>query len=282
VDKTITVASKTIFFREEGSGLPVVLVHGFAEDGGIWDQLVEDLSSGSNRPQSDDRSPGSTCRLLIPDLPGSGRSSPLTGETSMEQLAEDIRLLLDQEGIDKCVLIGHSMGGYITLAFAEKYPERLKGFGLFHSTAAPDSEEKKTARRKSIEFIGKNGPAVFIRQSTVNLFAPSTRDHHPEIISNTVDRYSDFSANSLVYYYEAMIRRPDRTLVLERSNVPVLFIIGTQDQAIPPEQTLQQAHMPALSHIHILENVGHMGMLEDSRQSSDILDSFLNFIHTHE
>jgi pimeloyl-ACP methyl ester carboxylesterase len=268
VDKTIAVAQKTIFYREEGKGLPVILVHGFAEDGAVWDQLVDQLKD--------------SYRLLIPDLPGSGRSSLLTEETSMEQLAEDIRSILDAEGIEQCVLIGHSMGGYVTLAFAEKYPLRLKGFGLFHSTAFADSEEKKTTRRKSIEFIGKNGSAVFIRQSTVNLFAASTQNQYPEIISTMVDRYSNFSANSLVYYSEAMIRRPDRSAVLDRSSVPVLFIIGAQDQSVPPEQTLQQVYKPSLSHIHILENSGHMGMLEQVNRGSGILHSFLNFIITHE
>lgn len=264
MDKTIARGPHTLFYRDEGSGPPVLLLHGFAEDGSIWNKQTEQLKTNY--------------RLLIPDLPGSGRSSALTDDTSMEKMAEDILRLLDQQEIQHCVLIGHSMGGYVSLAFAEKYPERLKGLGLFHSTARPDTEEKKIARRKSIEFIKKNGSAAFIRQSIPSLFAEETRDDHPELVSELIDRYADFSPHSLICYYEAMIRRPDRTAILEQSKTPVLFVIGSYDQAVSPQQVLQQSHIPYLSHINILHHSGHLGMLEEPGQSYRILQSYLNFV----
>ncbi len=278
--------SRALFYREYGSGLPVVLLHGFAEDGTIWDQQAATLSAD--------------CRLIIPDLPGSGRSTSLpdgppapdeeaatmpdedAGSTpsgiSLEDLAGSVAVLLDREAIEKCVLIGHSMGGYIALAFAEKYPERLMALGLFHSTAYSDSEEKKAGRQKNISFIRKNGAATFIRQSTPNLFGDYTREHHPELISDTVDRYSGFSPDSLVSYTEAMIRRPDRTAILRQFAGPVLFIIGREDTIIPMEYSLQQCHLPALSHIHIVEHAGHEAMLENPGRSNEILHSFINFV----
>ena len=264
MDKTIDRGPHTLFYRDEGSGLPVVLLHGFAEDSSIWNKQADQLKTNY--------------RLLIPDLPGSGLSSALTDDTSMEKMAEEIFLLLDREDLQQCVLIGHSMGGYISLAFAEKYPERLIGLGLFHSTAYPDTEEKKTARRKSIEFIQKHGSSAFIRGSTPNLFAEENRKDHPELINDMIDRYSNFSPDALVYYYEAMIRRPNRTAVLEQTKNPVLFVIGSHDQAVPPQQALQQSHIPALSHIHILKHSGHLGMLEEPDQSYRILQSYLNFV----
>jgi pimeloyl-ACP methyl ester carboxylesterase len=294
VDKTIMDSSRTLFYRDYGSGLPVVLLHGFAEDGTIWDQQAASLAAH--------------CRLIIPDLPGSGNSpalpnGPLPPNTntppapyegaatmpdedpgtipdgiSLEDLAGSVAVLLDREGIEKCVLIGHSMGGYITLTFAEKYPERVMALGLFHSTAYCDSEEKKAGRQKNISFIRKNGAATFIRQSTPNLFGDYTRDHHPELISDTVDRYSGFSPDSLVSYTEAMIRRPDRTAILRQFAGPVLFVIGREDTVIPMEHSLQQCHLPALSHIHIVEHAGHEAMLENPGRSNEILDSFINFV----
>ena len=99
------------------------------------------------------------------------------------------------------------------LAFAEKYPDRVTALGLFHSTAYADSEEKKTGRQKSIEFIRNNGSAAFIRQSIPNLFSAYTREYHPDLIDGIVSRYSGFSSDSLIAYYEAMIARPDRTAV---------------------------------------------------------------------
>jgi pimeloyl-ACP methyl ester carboxylesterase len=272
VDKTSITGSGTLFYREYGSGLPVILLHGFAEDGSIWDQLMLPLATH--------------CHLIIPDLPGSGKSPALPGEDSgtipagisLEDLAGSVAALLDQAGIEKCVLIGHSMGGYIALAFAEQYPERLLALGLFHSTAYSDSEEKKAGRQKNISFIRKNGAAPFIRQSMPNLFGDYTRNHHPELISDTVDRYSGFSADSLVSYTEAMIRRPDRTAILRQFAGPVLFVIGCEDTIIPMEDSLQQCHLPALSHIHIVEHAGHQAMLEAPGRSHEILHSFINFV----
>ncbi|HEY6902060.1 MAG TPA: alpha/beta fold hydrolase [Puia sp.] len=265
MDKTLAlVDGATLFYREEGRGLPVVLLHGFAEDGAIWDFQPDTLKNNY--------------RLLIPDLRGSGRSAALTETTSMEALAEDLRHLLDQEGIGQCILIGHSMGGYISLAFAEKYPERLLALGLFHSTAYPDSEEKKAARRKAIEFIRGNGAAAFIKQSTPNLFSAATRGDRPDLVAAIIERYSVFTPEALISYYEAMINRPDRTAVLTSLNRPILFVIGAYDQAVSPGQALEQSHLPSLSHIHILENSAHMGMLEETSRSNNILHTFINFV----
>jgi len=242
----------------------VLLLHGFGEDGRIWDGLIPRLSPH--------------CRLLIPDLPGSGESNLLPGEPSIDALADVIKAFTDQLGLAPCVLIGHSMGGYISLAFAEKYPQQLKAFGFFHSTAYADSDEKRMARRKSIDFIRQYGAAPFIRQSTPNLFATQTREQRPSLVEETIHRYSGFSPESLVYYYEAMIRRPDRVHVLRDFAGPVLFLMGAADGVVPYEQALKQCHEPAISVIHTLYRSGHMGMLEEPGRASDCIESFLNFL----
>src|ERR1044072_7106334 len=141
----------SLFYRIVGKGEPVILVHGFAEDGSIWDGLADEL--------------GKEYAVIIPDLAGSGRSTGSMEQVSMDSMAEQINMILEKEKIASCIMIGHSMGGYITLAFAEKFPEKLKGLGLFHSTAFADSDEKKAARNKNVEFIKKNGSAKFIEQA---------------------------------------------------------------------------------------------------------------------
>jgi pimeloyl-ACP methyl ester carboxylesterase len=170
------------------------------------------------------------------------------------------------------------MGGYVSLAFAEKYPQRLKAFGFFHSTAAADTEEKRAARRKSIDFIRQHGAAPFIRQSTPNLFATGTRDHRPGLVEETIRRYSGFAPESLVYYYEAMIRRPDRVHVLRQFTGPVLFIMGAADPVVPYEQAVKQCHEPMISVVHTLDHSGHMGMVEEPVEGSEAIKSFLNFV----
>lgn len=279
-------APTTLFCRDIGSGPTVVLLHGFAEDSAIWDNLL-----GPSSPH---------CRLIIPDLPGSGRSSALptpgtstadpTGTAAsfsstsaapsltIEDLATAVKILLDHLDIEKCIMIGHSMGGYIALAFAEKYPDSLTALGLFHSTAYPDSEEKRTIRRKSIEFIRKNGADPFIRQSTPSLFGYYTHQHHPELIAEMTSRYAAFPPDSLIAYYEAMIARPDRTAVLRDFHGPVLFIIGEEDTIIPLQSALEQCHLPAVSHIHLVKNTGHEGMYEAPGPCNDILHDFINFV----
>jgi pimeloyl-ACP methyl ester carboxylesterase len=266
-----------------GTGPVVVLVHGFAEDGATWDNLAGPLSAH--------------CRLIIPDLasalpdptptPGCGPSSALPGPDrrpgcvlSMEDLAAAIASLLDHLGIDKCIMIGHSMGGYITLAFAEKYPDRLTALGLFHSTAYPDNEEKKAVRRKSIDFIHKNGSDLFIRQSTPGLFGQYTRQHHPQLIDDMIDRYIDFPPDTLIAWYQAMITRPDRIHVLREFHGPVLFIIGEEDTIVPLQSALEQSHLPAVSHIHLVKHTGHEGMLEAPETCIDILHDFINFVQS--
>ena len=263
MDKAIELNDGRLFYRDLGSGEPVLLLHGFAEDGAVWQKVAEELGTG--------------LRLLIPDLPGSGRS-PLPAETTIESMAAAVKGILDREGIGRCILIGHSMGGYITLAFAEAYPERLLAFGFFHSTAYADTEEKKGGRARSIAFIREHGSAPFIRQSTPNLFAPETRENRPGLVEDMIGRYGGFPADALAAYLEAMMRRPDRISILARAVVPVLFIIGENDQVVLPEQALSQVAVPALSDIHILSKAGHMGMLEEPAAGAAIIQSFVNFI----
>jgi pimeloyl-ACP methyl ester carboxylesterase len=241
-----------------------LLLHGFAEDGTVWEEMIPQLKND--------------CRLLIPDLPGSGRSGLLPGEPSIDALAGEVKAFIDQLGLASCVLIGHSMGGYVALAFAERYPDRLRAFGFFHSTAYADSEEKRTARRKSIEFIRQHGAAPFIRQSTPNLFALETREQRSDVVESVIRRYSGFSPESLIYYYEAMIQRPDRVKVLQEFVGPVLFIMGAADQVVPYEQALKQCHEPVVSMIHTLIHSGHMGMLEEPERGGSMIGEFINFV----
>lgn len=265
-EKTILLDGQPVYYRVEGKWQPVVLVHGFSEDGTVWENQVAALKD--------------KYQFLIPDLPGSGQSTPFDytqgdGNWSMEYFAGCIRQILDKENISAVSMIGHSMGGYITLAFADAWPNRLRSFGLFHSTAFADSEEKKTTRCRGIEFIEQNGAAKFLEQSIPNVFAEETKKNRPELVRKIVSRYTNFIGQSLVNYYRSMMVRPDRTHVLKNFPRPVLFILGKQDTAVPYEQGLQQCYMPGLSYIHTLEHSGHMGMWEEPELSNDFIDAFL-------
>ncbi|GAC1454645.1 MAG: alpha/beta hydrolase [Chitinophagaceae bacterium] len=270
-EKDIRIQNKQIHYKVSGKGIPVVLVHGFAEDNDVWKYQQDVLSEHY--------------QLIIPDLPGSGQSG-MTGDMSIDGLADVVKQILDHESVKSLppddgknmsgiVMIGHSMGGYITLAFAEKYPAMLRGFGLFHSTAFADSDERKAIRRRGIAFIQTHGSYEFIKQSAPNLFTEDYRIKNNIIVAEMITRYSSFDPLALVAYYEAMIQRPDRTTVLQSFNKPILFIIGKKDKAISFEDSLKQCHIPAQASIQILENAAHMGMWEEKKKSTQALLTFL-------
>ncbi len=271
----------TITYKIYGQGIPVVLLHGFGEDSSIWERQVAFLQHH--------------CMLIVPDLPGTGNSewegvngqlsivnnaspftihhSPFTA--SIEELAESVYHLLTAEKIDACYLLGHSMGGYITLAFAGKYASMLKGFGLIHSTAFADSEEKKQNRLRGIELMEQYGGYSFLKNTIPNLFGEKfKKEHYNEIIS-LIEKASSFSTPALQAYYKAMRNRPDNTAILKSNPLPVLFVMGTEDVAAPLDDVLKQTHLPLKSYIHILEGIGHMGMWEATERLNEILNRFI-------
>jgi pimeloyl-ACP methyl ester carboxylesterase len=250
--RSIIYQSSNIFYRTTGKGKPVVLIHGFAEDGDIWKNQIEFLRA--------------YFYLIIPDLPGSGRSAIISRQPAVgiEDYAEVIKAILNEEKISQCSMVGHSMGGYIALAFAEKYPEILASIALVHSSAFADSEEKKANRLKSIEFVKKNGAYEFLKAVIIDLFTEKWASENTAAVETQVEKSKSFTDEAIIQYYRAMIARPDRTAVLKNFPKPILFIIGEHDKAIPFEQSMQQSYLPVQSHIHILRNSAHMGMLEEA------------------
>jgi len=259
-NKHIVFNGKALAYGVAGSGKAVVLVHGFGEDGSIWQQQVAALKN--------------TFTVIVPHLPGSG-SSELQANMSMEGLAESINAILEEEGISECALIGHSMGGYVTLAFAEKWERKLRGFGLFHSTAFADSAEKKVTRQKGIEFIEQNGAFAFLKTTLPNLYSPATKETAPALLQQHLQAVGYFSSEALVQYYQAMMARPDRTPVLKQTALPVLFVLGKWDAAVPPKDGWKQCYLPQKSYIHMLDQSGHMGMVEEAEKSNQLLHEYL-------
>ncbi len=261
--KNFNYQSANIFYRVTGSGKPVVLMHGFGEDGTIWDKQINFLQAH--------------CRLIIPDLPGSGQSDCIT-DMSIEGMCTLVKAIIDNELTttdERATVLGHSMGGYITLALAEKYPALLDGFGLIHSSAFADDDTKKTTRAKAIEFIATNGAYTFLKTSIPGLFSESWSAAHQDEIDMLVERSKQFTSEALTKYYQAMIDRPDRTAVLSNFSRAILFIIGAHDKAVPFEQSLRQTPLLQLGYIHILRNSAHMGMWEETDKMNAAILAFL-------
>lgn len=259
--------NKNIAYRSEGEGKAVVLLHGFGEDSNIFNEQIHFLKN--------------YCRLLVPDLPGSGNSEMLDdsiNDISIDDYAECIYALLQQEKIHSCIMLGHSMGGYITLSFAELFPKNLSAFGLIHSTAFADSEEKKQNRLRGIEMMETYGGYSFLKKTIPNLVAQPFKEKYAEKINFLIEEGKQFSNKALQQYYKAMMNRADKTSVLKNNPLPVLFVIGTEDVAAPIKDVLQQTHLPLSSYIHILNNIGHMGMWEATEDLNQYLLQFIEAI----
>jgi len=259
--KIFLYQNKKIAYHLYGNGRPVMLVHGFGEDAGIWQNQIEFLK---NKYQ-----------VIVPDLPGTGESEMIS-DMSIEGMAEVLHAVIHEENIETCTVIGHSMGGYITLAIADKYWNHINAFGLLHSTAFADTEEKKATREKGIKFISRHGAFEFLKTTTPNLFSENSRLFIPKTIEIFINSLSKLTTESLIAYYKAMINRPKRTEVLEHTQVPVLFIAGEHDIAVPFSDSLKQCHLPEKCYFHILSGSGHMGMLEETDKVNRILEGFFS------
>src|SRR5687768_16052077 len=150
MDHFISYKGTQLFYRTYGKGNPLMFVHGFAEDGNIFSNQIAFFEKDYH--------------VIVPDLPGSGQSEFNQSIDTIEGYADAILAVLNAEKISEAMVIGHSMGGYITLAIADRSPQRLETFGLFHSSAYADDDEKKNARNKSIDFIKEHGAAKFLEE----------------------------------------------------------------------------------------------------------------------
>lgn len=252
-------------YRTMGEGRTIVLLHGFGESGGIWQPVADPLSAEA--------------RVLIPDLPGCGAARGTFDPrqpASLEVWADQLARTLHDAGSATCTLVGHSMGGYIALAFAERHPQRLDGLVLFHSTALPDSEAKRTLRSRSIEFMRRHGVEAFLREAIPALYAPAFREAHPDRVDAHIrDTLGWAVPDLLIGQYQAMMDRPDRRRHLQDSRRPTLFIAGALDKAVPLEESRHQIERLRPGQGVVWDDVAHMGMWECPERTLDRLRRFL-------
>lgn len=237
---------------------PLVLLHGFCEDASVWAPLLPLLRG---------------IRLVRIDLPGFGGSDlPLT--PGIDASADAVCAILNELGVEHCILAGHSMGGYVALEFARKYPERLAGLGLLHSHPYEDSPDRKENRRRGIEMLHNGKQDLYVAQLFPGLFAPAYAREHPEVVQALIRRGRRQSGEGIAAALQAMIDRGDHQDTLRKSTYPVLFVFGAYDAIIPVESGLAAAQLPDLADIHVLDTAGHMGMFESTEATARALRDF--------
>ncbi|RIW18405.1 alpha/beta hydrolase [Algoriphagus lacus] len=247
-----------IHFFEKGNGQPLVLIHGFCETGKMWEDFSEKLSK--------------EFRVICPDLPGFG-DSPISGDKiSLEEVSVILEDWLESNRIENPIVIGHSLGGYVSLALLELMGNRIKAIGLFHSTAFPDDADKKEMRNRTIAFLKNNGVEKFVTSFVPPLFPENRRAELSREIESAIEDAKRSSLNGLVAYSAAMRDRKDRVEVLRNFSGPKLLIAGTEDGAVKIESS--RAQKDAFSSYAELEGVGHMGMVEERQKTLEIVRNF--------
>lgn len=251
-------------YDDLGRGQTIILLHGFCESKALWKDFEEELSD--------------KYRVLNIDLPGFGESQLNESNITIEWYASQINELLQELGIDKVVIIGHSLGGYVGLAFAKLYEKKLLGLGLIHSNAFADTEERVNVRNKVLVFLEKQGIKRFISSFVPPLFYIKTRKQIEDKVKAVIEMGQNTSLHTAIEVTKAMRDRPSYVKTLTSIKIPVLYVIGKEDTSVPFEVSEQQMNLPQNSIIHILEEVGHMGMLEKPDLIRKAIDNFLEKI----
>ncbi len=246
----------TIFYRKLGNGHPVILIHGFCETHEIWNGFAETLSK--------------KCEVFSIDLPGFGESPLPSTPFSIDEVGVEVFEWISQKKIRNPIVIGHSLGGYVTLALAKKQPESFAGIGLFQSTAYPDTEEKKSNRNKVIEFVKAHGIDPYIDTYVPGLFLDKKHSAIP-----LVDKIArKTSKEALLGYTAAMRDRSSSIDFIKNYQKPMLLLGGDQDAIIPAAVTQELGRLAPRSIVHLLKDTGHMAMYERPHEAVMAVEKF--------
>ena len=263
MEKTIFYKGAEVLYSDRGEGKCLVLLHGYLERGEVWRGFTEQFPEGF--------------RFIIPDLPGHGDSGSWGKLHTMNELAAAVKAILEKEGIQKVFLAGHSMGGYVTMAFADLFPEYLSGYALVHSTPFADTEEKRENRDREISLVlcGKKRQIVLV--NIPKAFATDNLDSMSKEIEQLKAMAMRSPDNGTIALLNGMKERPDRSAVLKDSGLPLLLIGGIKDNYIPVEVFERLVSMAPHARVLRLKNSGHQGFMEEPEH---VKEAFVEFLET--
>jgi pimeloyl-ACP methyl ester carboxylesterase len=224
----------------------IIFLHGFLESPAIWAEFIGEHFAD--------------CQVFTPTLPGYGDTTAT--DYSLDAAAEAVRAELSAAGVGRAVLVGHSMGGYVALAFAERYPGLVAGLGLFHSSALPDSADDAERRARNRSFLEEHGVPAFAQEFLQPQLSPVHRESLTLYIRQLEAIAAAVPLAVALGSLDAMAQRPDRRAVLEHATYPVLFIAGKDDRAVPPDKTHEESLLPDYATVVWLAGVGHLGFIE--------------------
>ena len=257
--KTVTYNNKSINYSSQGSGPAIVFLHGFLESITIWENFMSNLSARFT--------------VVAIDLPGHGQSAIWEKEHTMDFMAGIVNTVLEQLNISECLMAGHSMGGYVTLAFADRFEDKLKGIVLLNSHAASDSDEAKQNRTRTINLVKKDRIG-FISSFIPDLFSQANVGRLSKVIEKHREIAYNTPAEGIIAALKGMKSRNDHRLLLENINIPVMIIAGKEDKRIPEGMIMTQAGLPRHTELILLAEVGHMAFIEAEEITLQIIRDF--------
>ena len=246
--KTTHFKNTSISYTDQGKGTAIVLLHGFLENKKMWDAFIPEWSK--------------KFRIITIDLLGHGETGCMGYVHSMENNADVVHEVLADLRLRKAILVGHSMGGYVALAFAELYPDVVKGLVLLNSTSRADSEERKTNRDRAIKAV-KQSFQNFISLSISNLFSEENRERLSESIENVKKEALKTPLQGIVASLEGMKIRIDREVLLHLTPYPKLLVLGKKDPVLNYEETKEQIEDTLVQLLSFPD--GHMSHIENQK-----------------
>lgn len=249
-----------IHYTDTGSGKCIVLLHGFLENSTIWNNLVSKLSTNN--------------RVICIDLLGHGKTGCLGYIHTMELMAETVEAVLCHLKIVNSIFIGHSMGGYVALAYAEKNPKAVSGLCLMNSTALADTKEKQKNRDRAIEAVKQNHK-TFIRLAIVNLFSPENRTILSENIKQLTNEALKTPLQGIIAALEGMKIRKNREALLHNTPFKKMMVIGKKDPALSYETLVSQIKNTNVEAVEFPD--GHMSFIENERELFQKIMYFIEF-----
>ncbi len=243
----------------EGSKPAIVLLHGYLESLDVWDEFTKLLAP--------------KLRVIAVDLPGHGVSEVKGEVHTMEFLADVLCGVLEEQGVGKCVLAGHSMGGYAALAFLRKYPEMLDGLILFHSHPGADSPQTLEKRQREIEVVLSNKKDL-LANTVATGFAEQNRKRFADDIADLAEQVVLTEEAGIVALLRGMSERGDSNEILRASGVPQMFIFGRHDEYITPPVAENMIANHPQAEVFWLENSGHMGFVEEPEAAAEAVIDF--------
>lgn len=238
----------------------MVFLHGFLQNKDVWKGFT------SNLPNK--------FRIICIDLPAHGNSSTYGYINSMEVMAEAVKVVLDHLRLRRYILVGHSMGGYVSLAFSEKYTDHVVAMVLMNSTAKADSPQRKKSRKQMKKLI-KTDKEKIIKQLIPSLFNISKWKPYKKEIKQLISIANSMDLHSITASIEGMIRRKEREIIVRFAPFPILYIIGENDNILDYKSCIKESALSELAEFKLLEDTGHMAMMESARESAK---SILDFV----